>query len=213
MSTALHLAFREIWRNRGRFALFSMVIALITVLILFIAALGEGLGSGNREYLQKLDADLIVYQDTARLSIAASRLERDTARSLLNVQGVRRAGPLGLASSSVVRSGAKPMDISLIGVEPGEPGEPPVLEGEQLRRREGNDVIIDRAVALMTNLRPGDWIVLRSPQGNQEEFFGLQVVGVTDSRKYSLRASVFAPYVTWDKVRPKADPNAPADLS
>jgi putative ABC transport system permease protein len=40
MSTAFHLAFREIWRNRGRFLLFSLVIALITVLVLFIAALG-----------------------------------------------------------------------------------------------------------------------------------------------------------------------------
>jgi hypothetical protein len=31
-----------------------------------------------------------------------------------------------------------------------------VLEGEQLQRREGNEVIIDRTVALMTNLGPGD---------------------------------------------------------
>ena len=44
LTTANHLALREIWRNRGRFLLFSLVIALITVLILFIAALGEGLG-------------------------------------------------------------------------------------------------------------------------------------------------------------------------
>jgi uncharacterized membrane protein len=33
MSTALHLTFKEIWRNSGRFLLFSLVIALITVLI------------------------------------------------------------------------------------------------------------------------------------------------------------------------------------
>ena len=74
MSTAIHLALKEIWRNRGRFLLFSLVVALITLLILFIAALGEGLGSGNREYLEKLNADLIVYQDTARLQIAGSRV-------------------------------------------------------------------------------------------------------------------------------------------
>ena len=34
---SFHLATRELWRNRGRFLLFSMVIALITVLVLFIA--------------------------------------------------------------------------------------------------------------------------------------------------------------------------------
>jgi len=31
-----YLAFKEMWRNRGRFFLFSLVIALITVLVLFI---------------------------------------------------------------------------------------------------------------------------------------------------------------------------------
>ena len=58
MFTSIHLAIKEVWRNRGRFLLFSLVVALITVLILFVAALGEGLGSGNREYIEKLDADL-----------------------------------------------------------------------------------------------------------------------------------------------------------
>ena len=77
MFTAIHLAVKEIWRNRGRFLLFSLVVALITVLILFIAALGEGLGSGNREYLEKLNAELIAYQDTARLSVAGSRIGCD----------------------------------------------------------------------------------------------------------------------------------------
>ena len=63
-----YLAIKEIWRNRGRFLLVSMVIALITLLVLFIAALGEGLGNGNREYISKLDAQLIVYPGEIRLS-------------------------------------------------------------------------------------------------------------------------------------------------
>ena len=67
MSTAIHLTLREMWRNRGRFLLFSLVVAMITLLVLFIAALGEGLGSGNREYLQKLNTDLLIYQDTAQM--------------------------------------------------------------------------------------------------------------------------------------------------
>lgn len=67
MSTSPHLALKEVWRNRSRFLLFSLVIALITLLILFVAALGEGLGAGTREYLEKIGADLLVYQDTAQL--------------------------------------------------------------------------------------------------------------------------------------------------
>ena len=60
LSISAYLAIKEVRRNRGRFLLVSLVIALITLLVLFIAALGEGLGNGNREYISKLDAQLLV---------------------------------------------------------------------------------------------------------------------------------------------------------
>src|SRR5512135_564925 len=74
---AFYLAFKEIWRNRGRFFLVSLVIALITLLVLFIAALGEGLGNGNREYISKLDGQLLVYHAKSDYLIQASRLGTD----------------------------------------------------------------------------------------------------------------------------------------
>ena len=43
---AFYLAFKEIWHNRNRYLLISLVVALITTLVLFIAALAEGLGIG-----------------------------------------------------------------------------------------------------------------------------------------------------------------------
>ncbi|MFB0534279.1 MAG: ABC transporter permease [Anaerolineae bacterium] len=205
MSTAVHLAFKEIWRNRGRFLLFSLVVALITVLVLFIAALGEGLGSGNREYLEKLNAELIAYQDTARLSIAGSRIGCEKRREIRRVEGVREVGPIGFASVSIPRGGeAEPLDISLIGVEPGQPGAPPVVTGHGLVRRSADEAIIDQTVALVTRLQVGDWLTIRSTQGNEDQFYDLQVVGISDSRKYGLRPSVFVPIVTWDEIRPKA---------
>ena len=70
LSISGYLAIKEVWRNRGRFLLVSLVIALITLLVLFIAALGEGLGNGNREYISKLDAQLIVYQAKSDYLIA-----------------------------------------------------------------------------------------------------------------------------------------------
>ena len=203
MSTAFHLAVSEMWRNRGRFLLFSLVVALITLLVLFIAALSEGLGSGNREYLQKLDADLIVYQDTAQLSIASSRLNRSLLRTLSSVEGVRDVGPIGFSSASIIREGREPYDISLIGVEPGKPGEPPVVEGVSPERRSDREVIIDRTVAEVTGLKVGDPFTIRSTFGSEEEFYDLAVGGITDGRKYGLRGSVFVPYLKWDQVMPQ----------
>jgi len=213
MFTAGHLAFREIWRNRGRFLLFSLVIALITVLILFIAALGQGLGAGNREYIEKLDAELLVYQDIARLSIAASRLERVTFQFIRSTEGVRDAGPISLAGVAIPMDGeAEDLNISLIGVTPGRPGEPPVVRGEGLRQRSADEAIIDRTVALMTGLRVGGTLTIRSAQGLEDEFYDLRVVGISDSRKYGLRPSVIVPCLTWDKIRPQATTGGGGEL-
>ena len=43
----VYLAFKEFWRNKGRFFMVALVIALITTLVLFIDGLAEGLGYGN----------------------------------------------------------------------------------------------------------------------------------------------------------------------
>ena len=47
-------------------------------------------------------------------------------------------------------------------------------------------------------------VYIRSTQGKEDEFYDLQVVGISDSRKYGLRPSVTVPIVTWDEIRPKA---------
>ncbi|NTV36389.1 MAG: hypothetical protein HGA53_05500, partial [Anaerolineaceae bacterium] len=92
LSISSYLAVKEVWRNRGRFLLVSMVIALITLLVLFIAALGEGLGNGNREYISKLNAEVIVYQSKSDFLIQASRLGRNRLASIRRVDGVQDAG-------------------------------------------------------------------------------------------------------------------------
>jgi putative ABC transport system permease protein len=212
MSTALHLTFKEIWRNRSRYLLFSLVVALITVLILFVAALGEGLGSGNREYLEKLNGELVVYQDTARLSIPASRLECSTRNVLRGIEGVREAGSVGFATVSVPSGDLSAlmdmmvpefMDVSFIGVEPGKPGEPLPLAGTGLLRKSANEAVVDRSVALMARLEVGDEFVVRSAQGNEDQYYDLRVVGITDSHKYAIRPSIFVPILVWEKIRPQ----------
>ncbi len=212
MSTALFLALKETWRNKSRFFLFSLVIALITLLILFIAALGEGLGAGNREYLEKLNAELIAYQDTAQLSIASSRIGCQTRDTLRAVNGVEDVGAVGFSSVSIPEADAgEDLDISLIGVEPGKPGEPPAVAGQGLERRNANEALIDRMVTEVTGLQVGDRFNIRSPQGGEEEFYLLKVVGVTESQMYGIRPSVFVPIAKWDELRPQAVPSGGAD--
>jgi putative ABC transport system permease protein len=205
-SISSYLAVKEVWRNRGRFLLVSLVIALITLLVLFIAALGEGLGNGNREYIAKLDSQLIAYQSKTDNLIAASRLGRNRLAAIRRVDGVVDAGMLGAASATLILSeGTEPLKIALLGVEPGHTGEPPVTAGSQLSTDLAQEAIIDRNTALRGNLKVGDTLTLRVTQGTRDEFYELRVVGITDGRQYSLQPSVFTPFYTWDRIRPKSE--------
>ncbi|MEW5720289.1 MAG: ABC transporter permease, partial [Chloroflexota bacterium] len=212
MITPFFLTLKEIWRNRGRFFLFSFVIALITVLVLFIAALADGLGNGNKEYIEKLNGDLIVYKSNVDLSIGASRLDRSQLRQILRVPGVKDAGQTSFSSVVLVLDDGKKLNVALIGVEPGKPGEPPVVLGSGIVEKSGSEAIIDRGVALRTGFKVGDSLRVKSIQGTQEEFFDLRVIGVSDGRQYSLQPAVIVSHQTFDRIKPGTPVVNSADL-
>ncbi len=206
LTIASYLAIKEVWRNRGRFLLVAMVIALITLLVLFIAALGEGLGNGNREYISKLDAELVVFQAKSDYVIAASRLGRDRLAAVRRVDGVADAGMVGTSSASLILpEGEEPIKVALLGVEPGHAGEPGVLEGQQLSTDLAAEVIIDRNTAFRSNLSVGDNLTVRVTQGTRDEFFNLRIVGVADGQQFQLQPSIFVPFFTWDRIRSKSE--------
>jgi putative ABC transport system permease protein len=199
-----YLAWKEMWRNRGRFFLVSLVIALITLLVIFLAGLAEGLGAGNKEYLSKLGGELVLYQDRADLTVSSSQLGRSIMNKVRRTEGVADAGPIGTSAALISFEGAlEPESVSLIGVEPGHPGEVSVVEGEQLSNIRAKEAIIGRNVALRTGLGVGDTLVVESTQGTVDELYPLKVVGVSDGQQYFLQPSVIVPLFTWDRIRPK----------
>ena len=207
----LYLAFKEIWRNKGRFFLVGLVIALITILVLFIAALAEGLGLGNREYIEKLNANLLLYQENVDFSIPSSRLGWSKLNDIKRVDGVEEVGPIGFATTTIVGPGREPLDVSLIGVEPAKPGEPPALAGSNLRSRRAKAAIIDKNVVLRTGLNLGNRFTIKTIQGTKEKFYTLEVAGISDGRRYSIQPSIFVPFLTWEEIKPKTgveDPKA-----
>ncbi len=202
---ASYLAYKETWRNRGRFFLVSLVIALIALLVLFIAALGEGLGNGNREYISRLDAQLVVFLEKSDYIISASRLNQNTLRAIRRVTGVDAAGPISAANTAILLPEGKVLKVSLIGVEPGEPGSQAIVEGRDFRAGNARETVIDRNVALRTKIKVGDMIVIRSTQGTKDQFYDLKVVGLTAGQSFFFQPSIFVSPNTWEQVRPKSD--------
>ncbi len=208
---SLHLATRELWRNRGRFLLFSMVIALITVLVLFIAALAEGLADANRQYLSKLDAQLMVLGDRADGILTASRIGRSRMAAVDRVDGVAAAGAIGFATATIIdpqTASGTPLRVSLVGVEPGKPGEPPAYEGRGLSTIQAAEVVLDRGVLNSLKLSVGDMITIQTTQGTQDQTYALRVVGISDGETYLFQPTLFVPMFTWDRVRPKGEGEA-----
>lgn len=205
---AFYLALKEVFRNRGRFLLVSLVIALITLLVLFIAALGEGLANGNRQYVANLDAHLVVFLEKSDYSITASRLDTNTARTVRRVDGVADAGPIYTSNTEIV-SLEEPLKVSMLAVEAGRPGMPAILEGRDFRGGEAREAVMDRNVALRSDIKVGDEIEIRSTQGVEDEFFTLKIVGLVDGQSYFFQPTIFVPAATWEKIRPQSE----ADLN
>lgn len=199
---SFYLALKEVWRNKGRFFLVSLVIALITLLVLFIAALGEGLADGNRQYVANLDAELIVFLEKSDYIISSSRLDTNTIRAVRRVEGVADAGEIYTSTSEII-SLDEPLKISLLAAEPGRPGMPPVIEGKPFRTGEARETVIDEGVALRTGLKVGDEIEIRSTQGTEDEFFTLEIVGLTNKQSYFFQPTIFVPPATWEQMRPQ----------
>ncbi len=208
----IYLAFKEIWRNRGRFLSFSLVIALITILVLFIAALADGLGNGNKEYLEKLNGELIVLKANVDFSIGASRIDRAQLHDVRRTPGVVDAGQVSFSSVVLLYGSQSKLNVALIGVEPGHPGEPPVVTGRGLRDLNGKEAILDRNAALRTGLKVGDSLTLKSIQGTKDQYYDLQVVGISDGRQYSLQPSIIVPHLTFDRIKPQPSASSVQDL-
>ncbi len=200
---AFYLAFKEIWRNRGRFFLVSLVIALITLLVLFIAALGEGLANGNRQYIANLDAQLIVFLEKSDYIISSSRIESSTVRAIRRLDSVEAAGPI-YTSVTEIASSAKPLKVSLLAAEPGQPGMPVIIAGRSYRGGDSRETVIDRNVALRTGIHVGDEIRVRSVQGTDDQFFNLKVVGLTEGQSYLFQPTIFVAPASWERVRPQS---------
>ena len=201
---SIYLALKEVWRNRGRFLLVSMVIALITLLVLFIAALGEGLGTNNREYISKVDAQLVVFLDKTDYIIGSSRVDDVPLRAVRRVEGVEDAGPLSTSSTAIVLPGDKVLKVSLLGVQAGRSGTPEVISGRSFLTDQAKEVIIDQRVAEQTSIKLGDVILIRSTQGTKDQFFELRVVGISSRQAYLFQPSIFVPAFVWERDRPKS---------
>ena len=89
----MRLALRELRRQPGRFAVATVTLTLIAILLMFLGGLLDGLIQTATGSFRAQPGDLIVYSANANDSLAASRLDRDVRVEV--EEAVGSAGSVG----------------------------------------------------------------------------------------------------------------------
>lgn len=205
----LYLALKEMARHKRRFAVVFLIVALITLLVLFTAALGDGLAKGASEYLEQLDAELLVFQEDSDAQLLASRIGSSRLNEIRRVPGVAAVGPIGVSAATIIAvngAPAEPLDVALIGVEPRAPGVPAMAAGAPLDDSRAAEAVLDRHVVAQLGAPVGSTITLKVVQGMEEQHYELRVVGYAAGGKVNFAPGVFVPLRRWERIRPQEQP-------
>ncbi|MEY9853335.1 putative ABC transport system permease protein [Leifsonia sp. EB41] len=104
----MFVAWRDLRHARGRFILIGGVVALITVLVGFLAGLTGGLAAQNVSAVLGLPGDRLVLQKPAggAASFSESALPASAVDAWRKADGVTAAVPVGIAQSRATQDGA-----------------------------------------------------------------------------------------------------------
>lgn len=109
----MFVALRDLRAARGRFALITLVVVMVALLVSFLSGLTSGLAHQNVSALQQLSGDTVVFADTGTSpSFDSSALSADQVRTW---QRAAHADPVGISHAQATRDGGPPTQVALFG--------------------------------------------------------------------------------------------------
>ncbi len=183
----MNLATTEIRRAKLRFGLLTSAVALLIFLVLLLSTLSGALIGALVGALDGLRTDGLVYSQSARDNISASRLPAETVDAVAAVPGVSAAAGIGTLTSSALVAGQQ-VDMQVFGIAPEGPGAPTGLVEGRLPGSVG-EVAVDGGGLLI-----GDSFTL-DPSGIE-----LTVVGLLRGAQFNAIPTAYADLATYDDV-------------
>jgi len=164
----ISLAGRDILHSWGKFVLTGLGLGLLIGVTLSMAGIYRGMVDDAQALLSNSGADLwVVQKDTQGPYAEASSLKDDVVRSVRGMPGVGQAANVTYLTQQVQKAGGDEVRVMVVGIEPGQPGEPGyLLAGRQLTRNH-----YEAVADVKTGFRVGDTLMVRR--------HSYQVVGVT----------------------------------
>jgi putative ABC transport system permease protein len=191
------LALTELHRRPGRFGVATVILTLISVLLMFLGGLLDGLTAGNTGAIRTQQADLIVYSSTSQDSLVRSRIDSEQRRQAEDVNGIGAVGGLGSVQLGGRIEGRGPRDLVptvLFGYEAASKGlpKPPTKLGEAW----ADDTLKAEGAKRGDLIRVGP---SRSP---------IKVIGFVDDTRYAGQSTLWASLRTWRRVQNENRPDA-----
>lgn len=132
----ISLAGRDILHGWGKFTLTGLGLGLLIGVTLSMAGIYRGMVDDAQALLSNSGADLwVVQKDTQGPYAEASSIKDDVVRSVRGMPGVGQAANVTYMTQQVQKTNGDEVRVMVVGIEPGQPGEPTYLiAGRQLTR-------------------------------------------------------------------------------
>ncbi|MFZ4625961.1 MAG: ABC transporter permease [Rhodoferax sp.] len=164
----ISLAGRDILHGWGKFALTGLGLGLLIGVTLSMAGIYRGMVDDAQALLSNSGADLwLVQKDTQGPYAEASSIKDDVVRSVRGMPGVGRAANVTYLTQQVQKAGGFEVRMMVVGIEPGQPGEPGYLLAGRHLTRSHYEAVVD----VKTGFRLGEDLIVRR--------HSYKVVGVT----------------------------------
>jgi putative ABC transport system permease protein len=193
----MRLALAELRRSRARYLSIVAAIGFIVFLVLILAGLADGLYYGSTGAYRNSGADLYTFDEDAQKTIVRSELPTSTVDDVRAIPGVRDAGPIGIQLGSAEIAGEL-LDVALMGVEPGRPGAPIILDDYD--GVSGLPIAVADSSLERRGLAIGDIVLLTGATTSVE------VVGFVDDSAFLLAGTLWSTTETWRSIRTEIIP-------
>jgi len=190
----MNLALTELRRQPSRFAVATVVLTFLSLLLLLLGGLLDGLYLGSTGAIRAQRADVIVYSQSARDSFLRSRVTADMRDVVDGVDGVTAVGGLGFTLLGATVPGETDLaDVAVAGYElapSGVPDPPPAGHAW------ANDTLQDASVAI------GDTLLV-GPAATP-----IVVDGWVEDTNYLQQGALWVALGTWREIQNANRPDA-----
>lgn len=187
----MKLGLRELRRRPKTFAVPTITLWLLALLLLYPSTILDGLYDASTGEFRQIDGELVVFSSDAHRSLFRSRIDEDTQARVARVPGVERAeGFSAIVLTARLPAGgadAEPFGISVVN-----PGAIDVGPGEAL----ADSSLQAAGVEVGSTVLVGPF---RTP---------VTVVGTVDDHRLLLQGSLLTDDATWHEVIGQSDPEA-----